>query len=75
MPKFRSKKIAEKTIYATFIILQEAGGEMRGKEVVDKIRDTLEFDDYEKHRFEKTGNIRWNQFCIFIQLIALKPVF
>ena len=26
---------------------------MRGKEVVDKIRDTLTFDEYEKYRFEK----------------------
>jgi len=39
MEKSKSKKIAEKTIYATFKILKTAGGEMRGKEVVDTIRE------------------------------------
>ena len=35
--KSKSKRIAEKTIYAAFKILQEQGGELRGKEVVEKI--------------------------------------
>ncbi|WP_256118704.1 hypothetical protein [Kaistella faecalis] len=36
MSKSRSQKIAEKTIFAAFQIISENGGEMRGKEVVDK---------------------------------------
>ena len=47
MSKSKSQQIAEKTIFATFIILKEAGGEMRGKDVVDKIRERVTFDDYE----------------------------
>ena len=35
MSKSKSTKIAEKTIYASFQILKEARGELRGKEVVD----------------------------------------
>ena len=40
MAKSKSIIIAEKTIFATFNILKNAGGEMRGKDVVNTIRDT-----------------------------------
>ncbi|MBE0661395.1 MAG: Mrr restriction system protein [Bacteroidales bacterium] len=68
----RSTKIAQKTIYAAFIILKEAGGEMRGKEVVDKIRETVEFDDYEIHVYEKTGYIRWESVFHFYTIDCMK---
>ncbi len=51
MSKSKSKKIAEKTIYAALSILKENGGEMRGKDVLDRNIDTVAFDDYEKHNF------------------------
>lgn len=72
MSKSRSKKIAEKTIFATFRILKENGGEMRGKDVVDTIRETIPFDDYEKHRFEKTGYIRWESILHFYTIDCMK---
>ena len=71
----RSVLIAQKTIYATFKILKEAGGEMRGKEVVDKIRDTVEFDEYESHRYEKTGYIRWESILHFYTIDCMKAGF
>lgn len=71
----KSKLIAQKTIYATFKILQEGGGEMRGKEVVDKIRETVEFNDYEKHRYEKTGYIRWESILHFYTIDCMKAGF
>ncbi|MDR2235313.1 MAG: Mrr restriction system protein [Chryseobacterium sp.] len=72
MSKSKSKKIAEKTIFAAFRILKENGGEMRGKDVVDKIRNTIPFDDYEKHRFEKTGYIRWESILHFYTIDCMK---
>jgi restriction system protein len=57
--KSPSRAIAEKTVFAAFNILKDAGGQMRGKAVVDKIRETVSFDDYEKHVYEKTGYVRW----------------
>ena len=72
MSKSKSKKIAEKTIYAALSILKENGGEMRGKEVVDRIRDTVTFDDYENHRFEKTGYIRWESILHFYTIDCMK---
>jgi restriction system protein len=75
MGKSKSKKIAEKTIFSTLNILKENGGEMRGKEVVDKIRETIEFDEYEKHRYEKTGYIRWESILHFYTIDCMKAGF
>jgi len=73
--KSKSKIIAEKTIFAAFKILQSNDGEMRGKEVVDKIRETVEFNEYEKHRYEKTGYIRWESILHFYTIDCLKAGF
>ncbi|MFK7050811.1 Restriction endonuclease [Flavobacterium columnare] len=75
MSKSKSQQIAEKTIFATFKILKEAGGEMRGKDVVDKIRETVQFDDYESHRYEKTGYIRWESILHFYTIDCMKAGF
>lgn len=75
MSKAKSIIIAEKTIYAAFNILKEAGGEMRGKDVVNKIRETVEFNDYEKDRYEKTGYIRWESILHFYTIDSIKAGF
>jgi restriction system protein len=75
MAKSKSQRIAEKTIFATLKILMEVGGEMRGQEDVDKIRDDVEFDDYEKHRYEKTGYIRWESILHFYTIDCMKAGF
>lgn len=75
MAKSKSKIIAEKTIYATFKILKEGGGEMRGNDVVEKIRETVDFDEYEKHRYEKTGYIRWESILHFYTIDCMKAGF
>jgi restriction system protein len=75
MSKSKSQQIAEKTIFATFKILKEAGGEMRGKDVVDKIRETVTFDEYESHRYEKTGYIRWESILHFYTIDCMKAGF
>ncbi|WP_225316633.1 restriction endonuclease [Legionella longbeachae] len=72
MAKSRTRKIAEKTIFAAFNILKNAGGELRGKEVIDKIRETVEFDDYEKHIYEKTGYVRWESILHFYTIDCMK---
>jgi len=72
MSKSKSQQIAEKTIFAAFKILKEAGGEMRGKDVVDKIRNTVTFDEYESHRFERTGYIRWESIMHFYTIDCMK---
>ncbi|QSB29083.1 restriction endonuclease [Flavobacterium sp. CLA17] len=75
MPKSKSQQIAEKTIFAAFKILKNNGGEMRGKDVIDKIRETVTFDEYESHRLEKTGNIRWESILRFFTIDSMKAGF
>ena len=75
MSKSKSKKIAEKTIFAALTILKENGGEMRGKDVVDKIREKVSFDEYENHRYEKTGYIRWESILHFYTIDCMKAGF
>jgi restriction system protein len=48
---------------------------MRRKEVVGRIRDTIAFDDYENHRFEKTGYIRWESILHFYTIDCMKAGF
>lgn len=75
MSKSRSQQIAEKTIFAAFNILKDAGGEMRGKDVIDRIRETVSFDEYETHRLEKTGNVRWESILRFFTIDSMKAGF
>jgi restriction system protein len=42
-----SKRSAAKTMFATFKILKEAGGQLPGKQVIDKIRETVELTEWE----------------------------
>ena len=73
--KSKSTLIAEKTIFAALEILKSEGGEMRGKEVVNKIRKTIDFNEYEKHRYEKTGYIRWESILHFYTIDCMKAGF
>jgi restriction system protein len=70
-----SKKSAAKTLYATFNILKEAGGQLPGKKVIDKIRETVEMTDWEKQVYEKTGYIRWESILHFYTIDAIKAGF
>lgn len=71
----KSKAVAQKTIYAAFKILKEAGGEMNGSDVIDKIRKTVSFTDWEKERYEKTGYIRWESILHFYTIDCVKAGF
>ena len=75
MAKSRTIQSAEKTVFATFKILKEAGGELRGKEVLQRIAETVPLDDYEKHQYEKTGYIRWRSVLHFYSIDCIKAGF
>jgi restriction system protein len=67
-----SKQTAIKTIYAAMKILQEAGGELPGKEVTKRVSERVEFTDWEKLKYEKTGNIRWRSIMQFYTIDCIK---
>ena len=67
-----SKALAVKTIYEVFKVLKEEGSQLSGKEVVDKVGQRLQFNDWEKGVLEKTGNIRWKSILHFFTIDCIK---
>lgn len=71
----RTKEIAHKTIFAAFKILKDADGSMRGKDVVDIIEKTIPLTEYDKQRYEQTGNVRWQSILHFFTIDCIKAGF
>src|SRR5690606_33249676 len=55
-----------------FKILKAAGGELPGKEVLERMRKSLTFTDWEKEIYEKTGYIRWEAIFHFYTVDCAK---
>lgn len=67
-----SRQVATKGIYESFKILKKEGGKLAGKEIIDRLRETVEFTDWEKERYEKTGYIRWECILHFFTIDCVK---
>lgn len=63
--KAKSRRTAAKTIFASFKILKEAGGQLPVKEVIKKLSESLIFDEWELSTYEKTGYVRWKSIFNF----------
>lgn len=70
-----SKRSVAKNLYATFNILKEAGGQLPGREVIDRIREKNDLNDWEKEIYEKTGYVRWVAILHFYTIDAMKAGF
>jgi len=51
--------LANKVVYEALKVLKDHGGELRSREVVERVGRRVELDDWARARYEKTGNIRW----------------
>ncbi|SEW04457.1 restriction system protein [Chryseobacterium wanjuense] len=67
-----SKQSAAKNLFAAFEILKQEGGQLLGKQVIDRIRDKNDLTDWEKEVYEKTGYIRWESILHFYTIDAIK---
>jgi restriction system protein len=70
-----TKQIGAKVIYEALKVLQEAGGELPGKEVTEQVAKRLTFTPWETERYEKTGNIRWQSILHFYTIDCMKAGF
>ena len=70
-----SKASASKTMYASFKILKDAGGQLHGKQVIERLRNSIEFTTWEKEVYEKTGYIRWESILHFYTIDCIKAGF
>src|SRR5215207_4436442 len=68
----KSRKLASKVIFEAFKVLKEAGGSMKGYDVIESIKNRLQFDEWETHRYEKTGYIRWQSIMHFFTIDCIK---
>lgn len=53
-------------------VLQENGGQLASRDVMNETEKRLKFTDYEKERFEKTGYIRWQSVIHFFSIDLVK---
>ncbi|OQX63214.1 MAG: restriction endonuclease [Desulfococcus sp. 4484_241] len=68
----RSRALAAKVIFAAFQILKENGGELNGREVIEKVGQRVELDDWAKSKYEKSGYIRWQSILHFFSIDCIK---
>ena len=71
----RSRALAAKVVFAALQILKEKGGQAPGREVIAEIERTLEFDNWAKEIYEKSGYVRWHSILHFFSIDAMKAGF
>ncbi len=71
----KTRELASKVIFEAFKILKEAGGELRGREVMEKIAQNIDFNDWEKEIYKKSGYIRWQSILHFFTIDCIKAGF
>jgi restriction system protein len=70
----QSAKTSIKTLYAAFKILNENGGEMAKRALMDKLRSTLQFTEWEMQT-TKSGGVRWENILEFCSVDCTKSGF
>lgn len=71
----RSFSLASKAVFAALQILKERGGEAPGKEVIAEVEKRVEFDDWAKQAYEKTGYVRWKSMVHWFGCCFSQPSF
>ena len=70
-----SRSLAAKTLHAAFQVLNENGGELPGREVIDAVGERVDLDDWAQEQYEKTGYVRWISILHFFSIDAVKAGF
>lgn len=71
----RSHSLACKLLFASFKILKDNGGQLNGRELIEKIKQSTPLDDWAKSTYEKSGNIRWQSILHFFSIDCTKAGF
>jgi len=67
-----SRALATRTVFEAFKILKAEGGELSGKEVINRMRKQMEFEEWDKEVYEKTGYVRWESILHFFTIDCIK---
>lgn len=68
----RSRELASKVIFAALQILKEKGGEAPGRDVLAEVEKRVQFDDWAKATYEKSGYVRWQSMLQFFSIDCIK---
>lgn len=71
----RSRALAAHVLHHAFQIVKENGGEMLGREVVDKVAERATLDAWALERYSKTNYIRWQSMIHFFSIDCMKAGF
>jgi restriction system protein len=69
------RPLGARLMFAALKVLKENGGEMRGRQVVEEVGKRVPLGEWETHRYEKTGNIRWRSVLQFYSIDLIKAGF
>ena len=67
-----SKELASRVIFAALQILKEKGGEAPGRDVVAEVEKRVQFNDWAKAIYEKSGYVRWQSILHFFSIDCIK---
>jgi restriction system protein len=68
----RSRTLAAKLIYSALSILRDNGKEMPMRDLMARVEQNVELDDWDKERYEKSGYIRWQSMLHFFSIDCVK---
>ncbi|MCQ3950074.1 MAG: Mrr restriction system protein [Planctomycetes bacterium] len=66
------RKRAGEYLHAALTALKEAGGELRGRQVISAAEKRLKLSDYERDTHEKSGYVRWESVVHFYSIECVK---
>lgn len=73
--KSLSRQIAEKVIFTVFEILNKETEGLPKREILNRIRETVSFDEYANEFLEKSGTTRWETILNFYSINCTKAGF
>jgi restriction system protein len=71
----RTHALAAQLIYAALAILRDNGKEMPMRDLMARIEQQATLDEWARHRYEKSGYIRWESILHFYSIDCIKAGF
>lgn len=71
----RSRELASKVIFEAMNVLVENGGELRLREIIEKVENRIQLDEWAREVYEKTGYVRWHSMLHFFSIDCVKAGF
>lgn len=68
----RLRALAAKVTYAALSILRDNGKEMPMRELMSRVEQEVDLEEWDKERYEKSGYIRWESILHFFSIDCVK---